>query len=250
MIKVALITGGSEGLGRACVDQFRKRNWKVAVIALPGPELDNLAGDDVLAIPGDITQEQARADAVERTLQRFQRIDVLVNNAGVGLYAPPSTADVQLVKRLFDVNVFSPLALTQLVLPAMRSQKSGTIVNIGSVGGQVSLPWCVAYCASKFSLHALDDSMYREFKREGIHVIKVCPGIIETNFRQHVLGGIAPPNVAAIRRVVTPEQVASRVVLAVENGSRTVYVPAIGRVFTGLGVLAPRIMDWYLARKW
>ena len=147
-------------------------------------------------------------------------------------------------------NVFGALALTQLVLSVMRRQNSGTVVNIGPVGGQVSLLWCVAYRASKFAMHAFSDSMHREFRRYGIRVVKVCPGIIETNFRSHVLAGEALGDVKAIRRVVRPEQVAAAIATAVEKRRRTVYVPKIGRVFTALGVFFPSIMDHYLASKW
>lgn len=248
--KVVLITGGSEGLGAACVDQFLKAGWSVAILALPGPEFDAMAARGILAIAGDITSDRTRRETVEQTLARFGRIDALVNNVGVGLYAPPSQADIDLTKRLFDVNVFAPLALTQLVIPAMRRQGSGTIVNVGSVGGLVSLPWAVIYCASKFAVHAIDDSLHRELSREGIRVIKICPGIIETKFREHVLGGEAPAEVASIRKTVSPHQVAKGILRAVQNGSRTVYVPWIGRTFTAMGILAPRLMDWYLARKW
>lgn len=248
--KIALITGGSEGLGAACARRFLRAGWKVAILALPGPEIDGMASNDVLTVSGDITSPDTRHVVVEKTLERFERIDVLVNNVGVGLYAPPSQADIELTKRLFDVNVFAPLALTQLVAPLMRRQGGGTIVNVGSVGGLVSLPWAVIYCASKFAVHAIDDSLHRELGPQGIRVIKVCPGIIETKFREHVLDGEAPPHVVSIRKTVPPDRVAKAILRAIENGSRTVYVPWIGRSFTAMGILAPRLMDWYLARKW
>jgi len=106
------------------------------------------------------------------------------------------------------------------------------------------------YCATKWALHCIDDSLRRELKRYGIRVIKLCPGIVDTNFRDHVLAGKAPRLVEDIRRVVTPDQVAAALVRAVERDRRTVYVPRIGLPFTALEVLSPALMDWYLTRNY
>ncbi len=247
--KTVLITGGSEGIGAACVKQFLERGWNVAAVALPGsgsPECRN----NFLFLEGDIRSEQTRANVVESTINRFGRIDVLVNNAAVGLYAPPSTADIGLCRRLLDLNVLAALGMAQLVIPQMRSRRAGTIVNIGSVGGYVSLPWAVMYCASKFAVHAVSDSLRRELKRDGIQVLKVCPGIVATRFRENVLGGTAPADVEAIRRIVTPEAVAKGILRGIGRRASAVYVPRIGRLFTAMDFVAPWLMDWYVARKW
>jgi len=197
---------------------------------------------------GDITSEEVPRNLVERTLQRYGRIDALVNNAAVGLYALPSEVDIELFSRLLSVNVIALLRLTQLVIPAMRDQGAGTIVNIGSVGGNVALPWAAAYCASKYAVHCITDSLRRELRRDGIRVMKICPGIVSTDFRRHVLQGAAPASVASLRFVVSAESVAAAVLKGVESGSsRTIYVPAIGRLFSALSFV-PRLMDLYLDR--
>ena len=248
--QIVLITGASEGIGASCAAQLQVKGAKVALAALPGPGFDDSAGDSRLVFAGDITDDSFRRRIVEETLGRFGRIDVLINNAGVGLYAPPSTVDVQLSKRVFDVNVFAPLSLAQLVIPQMRSRRSGTIVNVGSVGGRVSLPWAVMYCASKFSLHAISDSLRRELARDGIRVVKVCPGIVDTKFRDHVLAGTAPDPVSDIRRVVSPDEVARAIVRGIETGARTVYVPVLSRAFMALENFSATVMDWYIRRQW
>jgi short-subunit dehydrogenase len=183
---------------------------------------------------------------VKRTIDRFGQIDVLINNAGVGQYGYPTEVDTDISKRMFDVNVFSALALTQLVVPHMRTRHSGTIVNMGSVGGKVSLPWAVMYCATKWALHCIDDSLHRELAGTGIRVTKVCPGIVDTKFRDHVLAGIAPKRVQDIGRTVSPDEVAIALIRGIERGRRTVFVPKIGFFFTSLDFFAPRVMDWYL----
>ena len=247
--KVVLITGASDGIGASCAKLIGQRGAKVTLTALPDENFKAAESDSRIVVPGDITSAAVRAEAVNRTIARFGRIDVLINNAGVGQYGYPTEVDTEISKRMFDVNVFSALALAQLVVPHMRQQKSGTIVNIGSVGGKVSLPWAVMYCATKWALHCVDDSLHRELQGTGIRVMKVCPGIVDTKFRDHVLAGAAPGRVEDIRRVVSPDQVANAVIKGVERGKRTVFVPKIGIIFTSLDFFAPSIMDWYLRGK-
>jgi short-subunit dehydrogenase len=246
--RVALITGASGGIGAACVRHFVNAGWQVSITALPGPDLERLAGPGVLITSGDITSEQVRQRIVAQTLNRFGRIDLLINNAGIGLYAGPTETRQDLMLRLFEVNVFAALAMAQQVVPTMRSMGSGTIVNIGSVAAFASLPWAAAYCASKSALHAFNDALRRELRGSGIHVMKVCPGIVDTAFRLNVLAGVAPAKVAQIQRVVTPEAVADAVFRGVGNRSQTVYVPQIGRVFRLVEFVGPRLMDWYTGR--
>ena len=168
---------------------------KLVLTALPSEDFKNEEFPTRLVIAGDITSAATRADVVSRAIERFGRIDVLINNAGVGQYGFPTEVDVEISKRIFDVNVFSALALTQLVVPHMRARKSGAIVNIGSVGGKVSLPWAVMYCATKWALHCIDDSLHRQLSGTGVRVMKVCPGIVDTKFPNHVLAGTAPERV-------------------------------------------------------
>jgi short-subunit dehydrogenase len=247
--QVAIITGASEGIGASFARLLSQRGAKLSLIGLGGSGFEDGATENRITLVGDITSAETRRALVDRTLARFGRIDVLVNNAGVGQYGWPSEVDTEISKRMFDINVFSALALTQLVLPGMRERRSGVIVNIGSVGGKVSLPWSVMYCASKWSLHCIDDACRRELQPYGISVVKVCPGIVDTKFRDHVLAGKAPTPVQDIRRVVTPDHVAERAIRGIERNKRTIYAPRIGWVFTALEVVAPWAMDLYLQSK-
>src|ERR1700722_8146307 len=162
--KGVLITGASGGIGASCARLIGQRGAKLSLTALPGDGFQDEESDSRIVVAGDITSAAIRARIIERTIARFGRIDVLINNAGVGQYGYPTEVDTDISKRIFDVNVFSALALTQLVVPHMRTRKSGTIVNIGSVGGKVSLPWAVMYCATKWALHCVDDSLHRELQ--------------------------------------------------------------------------------------
>ncbi len=247
--KVVLITGASDGIGASCAKQIGRRGAKLALTALPDEKFRDEQSESRLVLAGDITSETTRTGIVRQAIAHFGHIDVLINNAGVGQYGYPSEVDTELSKRMFDINVFSALALTQLVIPNMRARKSGLIVNIGSVGGRVSLPWAVMYCATKWALHCIDDSLRRELQGTGIRAMKVCPGIVDTKFRDHVLAGTAPGRVEDIRRVVSADQVASAVVRGIERGRRTVFVPKLGLIFTSIDFFAPRLMDWYLRGK-
>jgi short-subunit dehydrogenase len=247
-VRVALVTGGSQGIGAACVREFLAAGWKVSVAALPGRILHGMDADGILTTGGDLTFPQMRERVVDRTLDRFGRIDALVNSAGVGLYGVPSEASLEWMPRLFETNVTAPLALAQLVIPVMLRQGSGTIVNLGSVGGQVSLPWAAAYSASKAALHSLHDSLRRELRGSPLHAVKVCPGIVDTGFREHALAGEAPDSVRSLRRVVTAEAVARRILRAIERRENTVFIPRIGALFALGGALAPGLMDRYLSR--
>ncbi len=247
--KVTLVTGASEGIGASCARLLEERGAKVSGLALPGHSFQDRETDRLLLTAGDITSADTRRAFVERTLEKFGRVDILINNAGVGQYGFPLEVDTEVSKQMFDVNVFSALALTQLAVPHMRAQGSGTVVNIGSVGGKVSLPWAVMYCATKWALHCVDDSLRRELAGTGVQVLKVCPGIVDTRFRDHVLGGKAPGAVEEIRRLVSPDQVAAAVARGIERNRRIVYVPRIGRIFTSMDFFAPWLMDRYLRGK-
>ncbi len=150
---------------------------------------------------------------------------------------------------MFETNVFAALGVVQLAVPHMKELRSGTIVNIGSVGGRVTLPWASMYSATKYALHSVNDGLRRELAPHGIHVMLVCPGIVDTKFRDHVLSGHAPERVTNIRRVVSPDRVAEAIARGVERGSRVVYVPRIGRLFVALDFVLPRVMDFYLWSK-
>ena len=246
---VGIVTGASEGIGASCVRRLKQLGARVSLNALPSPDFADREDDTEIVTAGDITDPEIRARIVRRTLDRFGRIDFLINNVGVGQYGYPTEVDTEISKRMFDINVFAPLALTQLVIPTMRQQRSGVIANIGSVGGRVSLPWAVMYCSTKWAVHCIDDSLRRELKSSGIHVVKVCPGIVDTKFRDHVLAGNAPAPVEDIRRVVSPDQVAEAVIGGIQHRKRTVFVPKIGFAFVWMEALAPWAMDLYLKGK-
>lgn len=244
---VLLITGATQGIGAACVDTFRSRGARIVLVDRAGPAEDAVRPGD-LFIEADLTNADERERVVDEALSAMGRIDTLVNSAGIGLYAPATESGHEHARHIFELNVFAALHLAQLVAPQMRARGSGSIVNLGSIGGLVSLPWSPLYCASKSALHAVSEGLRRELGRDGIHVLTVVPGIVATRFRQHVLGGKAPERVEDLRNVVRPTELAQEIVTALARKRRFLYRPRIGRLFAAIDQHAPAVMDWFLRR--
>jgi NAD(P)-dependent dehydrogenase (short-subunit alcohol dehydrogenase family) len=166
------------------VDAVRGRGERVVASARSADALADLHGDEVLTISLDVTREEQIGPALDAAVERFGRIDVLVNNAGIGFVGALEEMDLGDLREVMEVMFFGPAALTRAVIPRMRSQGSGAIVQISSMGGQVTAPGYSAYCASKFALEALSQSVAAEVAPFGIQVLIVEPG----SFRTGLLG--------------------------------------------------------------
>jgi NAD(P)-dependent dehydrogenase (short-subunit alcohol dehydrogenase family) len=176
-----LVTGATSGFGRTITEAALDRGDSVVATSRQTDGLEDLAGHGrVLVRRLDVTSPAEREAAVAAALERFGRIDVLVNNAGrTQVGAVEETTDDEL-RFLFDLHFFAPAALTRLVLPAMRAQGSGAIVQLSSVGGQVTAPGFGAYCATKFALEGLSETLQAEVEPFGIRVLIVEPGAFRT----------------------------------------------------------------------
>ena len=246
-----MITGASEGIGAACARAFARRGARLALTARSREKLAQPGGPDALAIPGDLTDPAVRRQVVEQTLTRFGAIDILVNNAGVGLYAPSWQASLEAARRMFELNFFALLDLTQLVVPHMKERRRGAIVNVSSIAGKVPFPWLTLYCASKYAVCALGDGLRMELKPYGIQVTTVCPGHVETGFAEHVLEGRLAERIRrASKFAITAAQCAEAVARGVERGARTVMTPRVGWLLVGLERLLPGVIDAQLARMY
>ena len=178
--RVWLITGASSGFGRELAEAALARGDRVVATARRTDALDDLAGERAHVIALDVTDAAQRAAAVSESLERFGQIDVLVNNAGrTQVGAVEETTDEEL-RALFDLHFFAPAALTRAVLPHMRERGGGAIVQMSSVGGQVTAPGFGAYCATKFALEGLTETMRDEVAGFGIRTVIVEPGAFRT----------------------------------------------------------------------
>jgi NAD(P)-dependent dehydrogenase (short-subunit alcohol dehydrogenase family) len=190
--RVWFITGSTSGFGRALVDAARQRGEHVAAAARRPDALADITGEDVLVVGLDVTDPEAIAPSLDAAVKRFGRIDVLVNSAGVGYVGALEEMSLADVRSVMETMFFGPAALTRAVLPYMRLQGSGAIVQISSMGGQVTAPGYSAYCAAKFALEGLSEAVAAEVAPFGVRMLIVEPG----SFRTGLLGRslhAAPP---------------------------------------------------------
>jgi short-subunit dehydrogenase len=246
--KVVLITGASEGIGAACAREFAGSGAKLSLIARKEEGLRQTARPEDLITAGDITTEEARHRVVERTLERFGAIDILINNAGIGTYQPSWEMPLEDARYLMELNFFAPLAMTQLVAPHMRQRRTGMLVNVGSIGGKVVLPWMTLYSVTKSALGALTEGQRIELMRDGVRTMLVCPGYVKTGFQKNVRYGQTPEAVQNARRfAITPEQCAEAIRRGVERDARTVVTPRSGWLFVLAMRLFPSIVEARMA---
>ncbi|HVZ66423.1 MAG TPA: SDR family oxidoreductase [Lacunisphaera sp.] len=272
---VVIVTGASAGIGEATARRLARAGAKLVLTARRPDRIEAIAreldpaGGLILAVPGDITSADDRRRLVDATLAKFGRIDGLVNNAGYGTRGPVEIAPLDLIRKNFETNVFALIALTQLVLPAMRARGSGCIVNIGSVAGRIARPMSSIYDSTKHALEALTDGLRGELKPFGVRVTLIRPGFILTEFVEAAnsasadiaanAGPYAPfyrgyqENTATMRRVAgVPDDIARLVerALASDNPAPRYSGPAHAKLFLFLKWLLPdRAIEYVLRLK-
>ena len=182
MGKVVLITGASAGMGRAAAILMARKGHTVYAGARRMDRMADLADDGVVAVEMDVTEAGDNERVVRRIIDSEGRIDVLINNAGFGLYGPVEEVTLEDARYQFDVNLFGLAHLTRLVLPHMRAQGSGRIVNVSSMGGRIFSPLGAWYHATKHALEGWSDCLRYETAPLGIQVVLIQPGAIRTEF--------------------------------------------------------------------
>jgi NAD(P)-dependent dehydrogenase (short-subunit alcohol dehydrogenase family) len=189
MKQTVLITGASSGFGRETVKLFHQKGWNVvATMRSPEKETSLTALEGVFVTRLDVTDKASIASAVAAAIGRFGGIDVLVNNAGYGTLGALEAAPEEVIHQQFDVNFFGLIEVTKAVLPGMRERRSGVIVNVSSVGGRVTFPFCTLYHATKFAVEGLTESLQYELNPLGIRLKIVEPGGYRTNFAGRSMG--------------------------------------------------------------
>jgi NAD(P)-dependent dehydrogenase (short-subunit alcohol dehydrogenase family) len=182
-MKTILITGASSGIGKTTALRFQSEGWNViATMRDPSAGAELSALENVLVARLDVTDAASVAAAVAAGVDRFGGIDALLNNAGYGAYGPLEAFSTDRIRRQFDTNVIGLLEVTKAVLPQMRAARSGTIVNISSIGGQITFPLGTLYHGTKFAVEGLSEALHYELEPLGIRVRIVEPGMIQTDF--------------------------------------------------------------------
>jgi len=213
--QVALVTGASSGIGAQTARALHDAGFVVYGAARRVERMNELARTGVRTLSMDVTDEASLRGGVDRVLAESGRIDVLVNNAGYGSYGAVEDVPLAEARAQFDVNVFGAAALIRLVLPGMRERRSGTIVNISSMGGRIYTPMGAWYHATKYALEALSDSLRLEVAPFGIRVVIIEPGAIRTEW-----GQIAADNLRSVSGDGAYHDVAERTATMLAGSSR------------------------------
>jgi len=248
-----VVTGASSGIGEATAYRFARARAKVGLIARRTERLAKVAerirelGGEARVAVADVADETGVKAAIAGIESEFSGIDVLVNNAGIGLYAPLQSVRREDVERVFAVNTFGALACIQAVLPGMRRRESGLIVNVSSIVGKRALPMTGAYAATKYALQGLSDALRVELAGTGVRVSVVCPGYTATEFSDSVIDYGAERS-RPRGGVMSPEEVAEAIFDCARKPRREVVLTGRGRLVVLLQRFAPAVADWVIGR--
>jgi short-subunit dehydrogenase len=223
--KVVIITGASEGIGKALAEALAQKGAKLVLAARSDDKIAALAAriPGAVSVHADLRLEKDIEAMIETTIAKHGRIDILINNAGQGMYGPLETVDIGLYKSIMELNVYAPLRAMQLAIPHMRKAGGGTIVNISSNVSKNAFPSLSAYASTKYALNALSYTARAELAKDNIIVSVMHPRMTATRFGQNAIGSrpdyasragsSAPPVDAA-------EQVAAKVVELINTGAQ------------------------------
>jgi short-subunit dehydrogenase len=252
--KIVVVTGASMGIGEATAKSFVDQQATVVMLSRDAARVEAARGrvghgERTLAMACDVRHREDIDRAIGLTLHHFQKIDVWVNNAGHGLLDSVAEMNMAACREMFDTNFFGALMAMQAVIPVMRQQGAGTIINISSVAGHIPVPFHAAYSATKFAMNAIGKAAGVELKKDGIHVLTVCPGYVRTAFSENAVRGndlkrVRPGSVKGI----TAERVARATLQGYVKHKREVVVPWTMHVPVKIYQLFPGLVEWAMER--
>jgi len=247
--KVAVVTGSSMGIGEAIAKIFADQGASVVILSRDPIRAEaarqRIGADRTLALACDVRHREEIDRVLGLAMHHFSRCDIWVNNAGHGLLDSVARVDMAAVRETFETNFFGAMDAMQAVIPIMKQQGSGTIINISSVAGHIPIPFHAVYSATKFAMNGLGKAARVELKQVGIRVMTVCPGYVRTDFRANARRGdeqktVRPQSV----RGIPAERVARAVLRGYLKQKREVIVPWYMHPVVKLYQLFPGFVEW------
>lgn len=243
--RVIIVTGASSGIGRATAIELAAPDVRLSLVARRSELLDEVAtlcrarGAECLVIPEDVSDPLAGRRVADQTHAAFGRIDVLVNAAGFAILGALQDADEGDLRRMMDTNYFGTVGCTLAVVPTMIEQKSGTIVNVGSITGIMGVARLGGYSATKFAITGFTESLRNDLLDHGIRVSLICPGTTRTAFFESAEESLLP-GADRLNPRLTAEQVARAIRRTIRRGTPRVILPWTGLLFMRFKEIFPR----------
>ncbi len=253
MKKVVVITGASKGIGRELAFIFAQKGFNLVIASRSlnllkelGKEIEEKHGVKVLAKSTDVGKREECKELIDYAVDSLGSIDVLINNAGIGLYSPVAEMKEEDLERVFYVNFFGSFYCTKYALPYIK-EAGGSVINISSVAGLIPVPFMGGYSASKHAMNALSFTLAMEVKQEGVHVLTVCPGVINTGFVASSLGNYRPKFKV---RGSDPSKLAVKVYKYYEKRKRMLIYPWYYRLIIMSYKIFPFIYETVSLKLW
>lgn len=248
--KVVVITGASSGIGKALAEKYSSKGWRLVLGARRIEKLTELETSlpetEILSIKTDVSVEADCKNLIESAIQKFGRIDVLINNAGISMRASFEDVELDVLRKLMDVNYWGTVYCTKFALPHLLKQK-GSLVGVISVGGYVGLPGRTGYSASKFAVRGFLDTIRIEYLKTGLHVLVAAPGFTTSEIRKTALiangnqQGVTPRNES---KMMSAEDCANHVYRAIKRRRRKIVVSFLdGKVMVLVAKLWADLVD-------
>lgn len=249
--KVVLITGGTSGIGKALAFSFGRAGAKVAFSGRNQQTLNQTsqeltaAGIDNLAIQADVSVEEQCAYMVQQAVTTYGRLDVLINNAGISMRALFEEVDLDVIRKVMDINFWGTVYSTKYALPHILERK-GSVIGISSIAGYRGLPARTGYSASKFAMHGFLETLRTELLHKGVHVMVACPGFTASNIRNTALAANGQQQGESPREegdMMTAEEVADRILKATQRRKRDLVMTFQGKLTVFLNKWLPGLTD-------
>ena len=251
--KVIIITGASSGIGMALAKEYDKEGVNIVLAARSEDKLVEIASglkNEVLVVKTDVSVQADCENLVNKTIEKFGRIDILINNAGVSMRALIVDTEIDVIKKVMDINFWGTVYCTKYAMPYILKTK-GSVVAVSSIAGFKGLPARVAYSSSKFAIHGFIDVLRMENLKTGVHVLLVAPGFTQSEIRKKALlgdGSIQGETPRKEEKMMTAQRVAQRIVRAIGKRKRKEIMTAQGKTVFFLNNIVPKVLDKLIYR--